>query len=143
MSQQKDFKTVAQVVLEALDGDEIEAVVVHKHRFWPDVGFRASPKLGNSPNDKKLQLRLPQNLLDKEIGWEQLEPYLRYDETFGRTVNFTIWSKHWILEHRWVIDSTPNCGGRVVRFRKISRHPTAHNPMVERFPGCIDTDPTK
>ncbi|MCR4277804.1 MAG: hypothetical protein NUV80_02225 [Candidatus Berkelbacteria bacterium] len=135
MSQKAPFRTVAQVVLETLAGDKIEVVVVHRNPFHRDVGYRPDTTLGDDLDGAKVPI--PVELIDEEIGWEQLEPFLRYDERFARTVNFTIWSNNWVIEHRWVIDCSPNCGGQIVRFRKTSRHPTTHNEIAERFPDII------
>lgn len=125
-------KTVAEVVLETLGGDPIEAVVIHSHPFHEVSYFRASAKKGDQSGD--VEVLVPTDLLDRPISWDQAEPMMSYDEDFGRIFSFRVWSENWIIEHRWVAFSNANAGGRLIKFAKIPRKPTAQNPLKDHFP---------
>lgn len=122
--------TVAELIEQAIEGEPAE-IVVFRHPFDRKVyGYKPGSKKGDLI--ESVREEIPPELIGAIVCLERLLPHLRYDEEIGKTASFRIWSGSWFLEHCWTLNHS-NCGGKVVRFRRVPLVSTTDDPLREWF----------
>ncbi len=120
------MRSVADVILDTVKGQDVQAVRFHKPRhgrmvpttYFPDG---TSMEEANA-NRKELEKPVPDDVLGVSISWDVALKFLGYDERCGRTADFTLWTEDWVVRHVWLGAGGPAAGGQVLRLMCLPRN---------------------